>query len=221
MLSSKIVPSSRSASPAHELVQLDCNLPQEASEHRMMSALVDWFIPTSILTGDRYRVSRARLLATAALMVAFLASVYAPVFYLMHSMISAHSLVAGAAGCFLSALILRISKSPAVSGAVLIVAYMTTLSVICARHGGIGAAAAPWYAVIPAFALCTFGWRTALACVGVVLFSSASLYLTYVSGYAFPQDVSPHQFQFLWVISIAGLTLLLLCLARHHELTRN
>ena len=182
---------------------------------------VDWFIPFVVHEGDKKTLTRARLFVVTGCMIAALAGFYAPVFFAMESIIAGVALVFGAIGATLAIFALRYFRSLPVAGTILIVDYISVLTIISVRNGGIEAPSLPWFSAVPAFALCIFGRRAATVCVAFAFSLVCTIYALDASGFPFTLDVSEHHNKVLWILSVSGFTLLLLGLAIQYEATKS
>lgn len=165
-------------------------------------------------------LARSRLMVAVGWTILTLAAVYAVFFFSMGSLFGGLTLVMAVLAISVSILMLRITGSLALASNLLILTYFTVLTLLACCLGGLGAPSLPWYSAAPAMALCMIGKRAAAAWLVPVLLAMTIFYGLASIGFSFPMDVTPSHNQLLWLISVAGLTLLVLCMAIHYETTK-
>jgi PAS domain S-box-containing protein len=174
------------------------------------SRFLDHFIHPSILTRDVAQIDRARLAAALCLALIILACGYAPVFWLMGSPAGAASLAVGICLASGALAVLRWVGWQDLGGNLLVAAFFGTVTLLGCRLGGQGAHAFAWYVAVPVAALSTVGRRSGFAWLAVIVVSLASFYGLHRLGCAFPNDLTPSNYELLGALSWMGLTMLVL-----------
>lgn len=181
-----------------------------------IGAGIDWFVPRQA-RDDRSVLGRARLLVAVGWTIGLLALFYATIFFLMGSVFGGGTLVVAFFAITSCLFVLRQTGSLFVASNALISTYFLVLTTLACCLGGHGSPSLPWYSIAPALALCTVGARWAGIWLTPVLLALGAFYGLDLMGYAVPMDVAPHHNKLLWLVSIIGLTLLMLCIALHYE----
>ena len=182
-----------------------------------LCAVLDWFVPPSIRGEGSDQLRRARLLVVFSWILILLAILYAALFLSMNSPIGAAALAMGAVVGVASLWAMRRTGSQLIAGNLLAAAFFGTLTALACRLGGHLAHSLPWYVGVPVVALSTAGRRSAALWFAVTASSLIAFYLLYLGGYSFPNDLNPHHYQLLGVLSWTGLVTLILSLALVYE----
>lgn len=178
---------------------------------------VDWFIPPRVRSGDADVLRRARLVVTFAGTLIALAILYAAIYAWLNSPISAAALVTGAGVALGTLLVMRRVGCPRLAGNLLTAAFWGVLTALTCRVGGHGSLALPWYAGVAVVALSTTGRGSAVVWCIVTVSSLATFYVLERTGYSFPNDLAPHHYKLLCLLSWIGLIVLMLALALLYE----
>ncbi len=184
----------------------------------VLSAGIDWFVPPRVRGGDADILRRACLVVTFAWTLFVLAIIYALIHYSMNSLICAAALCLGAAVGISSLCVMRRTGSCLAAGNLITAAFFGTLTVMAFRLGGQGAIALTWYAAIPVVASSTAGRRSAVFWLAVTGSSLLAFHALNHSGYSFPNDLTPPQYELLALFSWCGLITLMLGLALIYEM---
>ena len=186
----------------------------------MLLKFLDYFVLPRIRTGNQHLLRRTRLSVAFHWALILLALIYAPVFLLFGSRISATTLFVAACVAGLSLYLLRRNGSHLTAGNLVTAAYFGALTVMTSRLGGHGAITLSWYTVVPVVALNAAGRRSAVAWSVITITSLAAFYSLANCGYVFPTDVTPYNERLLDLVGFAGLTVFVLTLALLHEVTK-
>jgi len=178
---------------------------------------LDWFVPGGIRAEDSDLLRRARLGVAFSWILITLAILYATLFFSMNSPIGAAALAVGALVGLGSLWVMRRTGSQVVAGNLLAAAFFGTLTALACRLGGHLAHSLPWYVGVSVVALSTVGRRSAAFWFAVTLSSLAAFYAFHLAGYSFPNDLNPHQYELLGLLSWIGLVTLILSLAFVYE----
>ena len=116
---------------------------------------------------------------------------------------------------------MRRTGSPFAAGNLLTAAFFGVMTALACRLGGQGSTALPWYAGVPVVALSTAGRRSAAYWLAASASSLAAFYVIDYGGYSFPNDLAPHHYELLGLLSWIGLIVLILALALLYEAAKN
>ena len=186
----------------------------------MLVKFLDYFVLPRIRTGNQDLLRRTRLSVAFHWALILLAAIYAPVFFLFGSRVSATTLLVAACVGGLSLCLLRWNGSRLTAGNLVTAAYFGALTVMTSRLGGHGAITLSWYTVAPVVALNAAGRRSAVAWSVITTTSLAAFYMLANCGYVLPTDVTPYNERLLDLVGFAGLTIFILTLALLHEVTK-
>ncbi|HYW78977.1 MAG TPA: ATP-binding protein [Thermoguttaceae bacterium] len=183
----------------------------------MFPAGIDWFVPSHVHNGDADVLRRARLVVAFNGTLISLALIYAVVHFSMNSRIGAASLVAGALVGIASLYTMRRTGSCFAAGNLVTLAFFGTMTAMACRLGGHGAVTLPWYVGVPVVALSTAGRRSAVFWLAATASSLIVFYTLNTMGYVFPDDLTLQNAKLLDLLSLIGLTTLMLGLALLYE----
>jgi hypothetical protein len=128
----------------------------------VITAAIDSFLPPCIRDGDADILRRSRLVVALGGTLSILAIVYAVLFLLMDSPISAAVLATGTGVAAASLCITRRGGSCLVVGNLLAADFFATMTALACRLGGHGSHGLAWFAGVSVVALSTAGRRSAL-----------------------------------------------------------
>ena len=165
-------------------------------------------------------LSRERLIVWFSYTIALLASIYSATFFWMDSP-SAGALLAVATVVMASVrFVLKITGSCFIASNAMNAVFIGVLAILSCLLGGHGSPAFPWFAAAPAMSLYTAGKRSAIAWLLIVVSVLATFYALDGLGYSFPIDVAPHYFKLLELLSLLGLSVLMISTASLYEATK-
>ncbi len=187
----------------------------------VLSAGVDWFIPTHIRDGNPDVLRRARLVVTFIWTLIALAIFYSAIYSWMNSLIPTVGLVTAIGVAILALYIMRWTGSVFIAGNLITADLFGVLTLLACRLGGYGSLILPWYATVPVIALSTAGRRSAVFWLAVTSSSLAVFYALDYAGYSFPDDPAQHYYELLCLLAWIGLIVLVFALALLYEVAKS
>jgi PAS domain S-box-containing protein len=196
--------------------------------HRLRSMLrsgvtstVASFIPPAIQSSDPNRLRRAQVVVTFGFPLILIGLIYLAVFTWMDSLANAAAITPAIAVAFLALLVLRWTGSLVIAGNLLATALFAVLTALTCRLGGHGAVTLWWYVAVPIVALSAAGRRSAIVWLGITALSLSVFYVLDRSGYTFPNDLTPDQYNLLHLLGTIGLVGLMLTFGCLYEVFKD
>ncbi|MFH1267907.1 MAG: histidine kinase dimerization/phospho-acceptor domain-containing protein, partial [Planctomycetota bacterium] len=187
--------------------------PDNALRDLVLTASLDWFIPSHVRDGDPERLRSARLVVAFGWTLIALGFTYGAVHFWLTGPICTAALVTGASLGVASLYVMRWTGACHATANLIAPALFGVLTFLSYRLGGAGSIVLPWYAAVPVVALSTAGRRSAVFWLAITVAAMAVFYALSCNGYSCPNDLSPNHYELACLLSWSGLIVLVLALA--------